>query len=394
MEKRNKPFATFEVFIGGMFIAPKKKKPKNATHKKAASLEPRKTLIKSLNKETNLVKHVWDLGEGTNRYSIVGKVKKGRFQELTYSLDVPILCHLEVRKGTRYIDLYGRNRKTSDAFNAILLHNGIWFMAIAYNHKYESLSDYESPGPEIRDIYETMLTRNGLFNPLRVSPSIIPRTIKVSIYKKATKGKGKKERIQYKRNSVSRDASELILEYMLTGAEITNEYLILQILLDIYYNLSPNLDDFYINAHDSNRISLDHEAILDEYDKACKYLRIYYSVPFWNVIKKCIIAGNLKKKTSDIQVRLVNSRLSQLHMLTEASKIDMYEDRIGVIQYIKSYLKECVEKDFIFGKDEYEGLSATVTHMNSIAVQQDVVILAVVAIVAGIIGAVIGAVFG
>jgi hypothetical protein len=80
-------------------------------------------------------------------------------------------------------------------------------------------------------------------------------------------------------------------------------------------------------------------------------------------------------------------------MLTKASKIDIYEDSIGVIGYLKPYLKECIEQDFIFGKDEYEGLSATVNHMHSIAMQLDAVILAVVAIIAGIIGAVIGAIF-
>jgi hypothetical protein len=401
VEKQNKPIATFEIFIGGMFIAPREKSRGRGQNKRDASLAPRNILMKHLKKETDLVKQLWDLENGIppsdrlgSRYVVIGNVEKGRFQELTYFLNVPVICQLIVNKGTKYKDLYGRNRETSDAFNAIILHNGVWFMAIAYDHKYESLSVYESPGPTLRDIYETMLTKSRSFNPSSVPPSIIPKTIGVSIYKEITKKRSiKKARVIFKNHSVNSDASELTLNYELIGTQISNEYLIAQILQDIYYNISQPLDDFYVDVHDSNKISLEHEVILEDYENACKYLRAYYDTPIWEIIKKFTIAGNLKKKTSDIQVRLVDSRLSQLRMLTKASKIDMYKDNIGVIDYLRPYLRECIEQDFILGKDEYEGLSATVTHMHSIAMQLDAVILAVVAIIAGIIGAVIGVVF-
>jgi len=401
MEKQERPISTFDVYIGGMFIKPVDVEHKTESDNNDHQPEPRGILTEHLKKKTDLVKELRDMEDTAqstnpefNQYGVLGRVIKGKFEEFTYVLDTPVVFQLNVSKGTKYVDCYGRENETLNGFKAIVLHNGVWFLAVAYDHENKSSVHYESPGPIIRDVYQTTLNNSGFFTPSSIPPSIIPRRIVVAL--SGNRGNEQNERtyVLYTGHSISSGLSDLTLEYELATKEARNEDIIAQVLLDIYYNICSDLNEFYSIAHMSNRVSEEHGSILEKYTQACEYVRMYYNTPFWNIIYKIILAARMKKAISIIQIELVDSRLSQLQIMTEASRTATSEDYIGIIGYLKPYLKECIEKDFVLAKDEYEGFSATLTHMNSIAMQQDAIILAVVAIIAGIIGAIIGSVFG
>ena len=66
----------------------------------------------------------------------------------------------------------------------------------------------------------------------------------------------------------------------------------------------------------------------------------------------------------------------------------------GIIENMRAYLKDCIVKDFNLGTVEYEGLVATLSHIERLSSQHNLILLGLVAIVAGVIGAVIGAWIG
>lgn len=390
MEKERKAHHIFDVYIGGIFTEP----PKTETDSETNPAQARKTLTELLNNSKDIVKKVWGLekdepsDEGCSfGDGIIGEVVKDEFQGITYSWMYPLVFKLGVHKGFNFKDSYERQSKTISSFDVFILYNGIWFMALVDTNQFSTIEEYFFSGPTIRDILVTILERNELFVPVVVFPCIIPRSLKVELHSKEVKEKKRFPR--YIGTFKYEDAPSFTVKYQTETADVTDKDMV-GIMTDIYFDLAESLDSFYILAAKSNRAQDKRKDILRKYDQVCNNLQEYTRIPSWNIFRRNRVANALSKTISNIQVQLVNNRLSQVSILNEAQKINVMEDNKGIIRNIRGYLKECIVKDFDLGTVEYEGLIGTLSHVERLTSQYNIIILSLIAIAAGFIGAVIG----
>ncbi len=390
MAREKKAHHIFDVYIGGIFAEP----IKTETGSEASPTEARKELVELLNKSKDIVKgggglkqgepsdENWSFGDG-----IIGEAVKDEFQCITYSWTYPLVFKLGVHKGFEFKDSYERHSKTLGPIEAFILYNGIWFMALVDTNQFPTIEEHFSSGPDIRDILVTILERNELFVPIVVPPCIIPRSFKVELHNKESRDK--KHLPKYISTSRYEDAPSFTVKYQTETVNVTDKDMV-GIMTDIYFDLVKSLDSFYILAAKSNRAQDKHRDILETYEQLCGNLQEYTRIPSWNIFKRNRVASALSKTISNIQVQLVNNRLSQVRILNEAQEINTMEDTKGIIKNIRGYLKECVVKDFDLGTVEYEGLTATLSHIERLTSQHNIILVSLIAIAAGFIGAVIG----
>ena len=390
LEKQNKAHHIFDVHIGGVFAEPKKTKVNPS--------QAKKSLATLLNSTKDIVERVWDLGKyelSDDHWSfedtVLGRVVKDEFKNITYSWLYPLIFRLKVNKGISYSRRNKPKRKTLSSIDAIILYNGLWFMALVDNNQFSTFDEYFFSGPNIRDILIGMLERNKLFVPVVVPPCIIPKPFNVELHTKEEKEENRFP--QYINTSRNEDSPKFTVKYQTETTDITDEDII-EIMKDIYFDVGSSLNSFYILAAESKRTQDERRNVSEMYDQACNYLQEYMKIPFWNIFRKCRVASALSKDVSNIQVQLVNNRLSQVRILNKAEEINTLEDSKGIIRNMREYLKQCVVKDFNLGTVEYEGLVATLSHIERLASQHNIILLGLVAIIAGLVGVVIGAWIG
>jgi hypothetical protein len=377
-----------------MFSQPLKMK----TDSEANPTKVRKSLAGALKSAKDMVKRVWE--PKTDKLSdedwsladsIVMRYINDEEQHITYSWFYPLIFKLKIPKGAPFSSTDEIGQKTISSIEATILYNGRWFMALVDRNQFSTVEELSASGPDIRDVLKGTLETTKAFVPVLVPPCIIPKSFNVELY---TKGEKNKKRFpKYIETYKYEDSPKFVVSYQTESVDVTDEDII-EIMKDIYFDIGNSLDSFYLLAEQSDHIQYEHEDVLELYKKACSGLQEYIKIPFWNIVKKCLVANALSKNVSNIQVQLVDNRLSQVHILNDAEEINAFEDKKDILRNMKEYLKNCIVKDFNLGTVEYEGLMTNLSHMERLASQHNTILLGIVAIIAALIGVVIGAWIG
>ena len=394
MGRQRKPRYIFSIHIGGLFAEPNR----TETGSEVDPSRVKQNLAELLGSTKDKVEWVSKLDkdklEDSSRSfgdSVLGRHVEHGFEAIAYWWSYPLIFKLKVDKETNFSDLDGSKSETISPIEAIIAYNGMWFTALADDSQFSSVEEYFFSGPRIRDVLVGILKNSKEFAPVVVPPCIIPRELRIEVY---TKDDEEENQFQRKIKSIgtssSEDSLEFTVKYRMQSASITDEDVI-EIIQDIYFDLRSSLSSFYMLMEQSNRTQRERNDVSEMYDQACSDLQEYMKVPFWNILRKCQIAGALRKNVSNIQVQLARNRFSQVAILNKAEEINTLRDHKGIIENMRAYLRERIVKDFASGAVEYEGLTATLSHMERLASQHDTILLGVVAIVAGIIGVFIGA---
>jgi hypothetical protein len=381
--EQNRPHV-YDIYIGGLFSGPVKTKIRKPGKTK-------RKLLKML-QSTNVVKRVWKHQIDTDTESfgdvVIGRFerKKGYFDK-THHWYYPVMLKLLVEKEP----VRQKESTSSGTFEANVLYNGVWFMALVDQSQFSSVSDYFESGPQIRDKFVEIVKECKLFKPTIIPPCIMHTHFVVHLYNQVDKCVV--DWPEYSDTKMTEGSKGLIVEYQMKKSKITERDAIM-ILKDIYFDIQQPITSFYLLAERADTVEEKHDSALQKYNDICIALEEYIGVSFWNLFKKWILASKLNRNIARIQLELVSSRIDQASIENELDEFTQYSDRKSILMNMKADLQESIMKPFSLGNIEYEGLMSTLNYVDKLTSQHNTTFIGIIAIVSGIIGAIIGAILG
>lgn len=310
----------------------------------------------------------------------------------TYCWPIPMIFKLDVEKGFTYKDSAGDMDTIEGPLKAMVLYDGIWFMAAYDPEQFSDITERFFAGAHIREVLLDLMSRGGEFVPEVVAPCVMP--VDVSLEVSRTEGGGDSEFPRY-RLSVRRghDDSELLVKYGHKKDKAVDVD-IAGIMLEIYSSIRRNMQSYYwIEAS-----SLWHRArrrkMIEEYREMCGVVKAYLEISDWNIVKKSMTSNKLGKEATRLQMKVVNNSLWDNKLIRESAEVDSYHDQMGIMDHIRGYLKSSISEPYGQSREEYEGFMNTISSIDKITSQHNFVLLSVIAVFAGLIGAIIGSLLG
>lgn len=349
-----------------------------------------------------------DKAEGTMKFYGpfgVGREERGD-NMLTCYWEIPVIFKMDVKKGFVYEGCNGQREVIGSALKAVVLYDGIWFMAVYDPNQCGDVGEAFWLGSRIRDILVDLMNRGGKFIPQVVPPCLMPVDISLKIISTVAKGRdvsvpkyhSTETRYYSAEKSRSRltdlrGGSSLLIKYENKRDEVLDDD-VAMIMWDIYSNIGRSMESYYCLEGLSDWHMKKRDEMLEEYRRTCADVEEYLKISNWNLAKKSIMSNRLGRKTTMLQMKLVNNSLRDKKMMRDSLEIDMYQDKMGIMNYIREDLKDSIRRPYEETREEYEAFMSIISEIDKITSQHNFVLLSIIAVVAGLIGAIIGSVVG
>jgi hypothetical protein len=340
-----------------------------------------------------------DKAEGTMKfYGPFGVALERGEEMMTHCWQIPVIFKMDVKKGFVYEDCNGEKDVIESPLRAMVLYDGIWFMAAYDPNQCSDIGEAFWLEPRIRDVLVDLMNRGGQFVPQVVPPCVMPVDISLQIVGIVGEGGGvsfpryDSTEIRYygaETRKVRLKPSHLLIKYENDKDEVVDDD-VGMIMLDIYSNITRSMQSYYLLEALSHWHRGRRGEMVEGYRETCAAVEEYLKISNWNLVRKSIISNKLSRETTRLQMKLVDSTLWDNRIIRDSVEIDSYQDKMGIMNHIREDLKGSIRKPYEQSREEYEGFMSVISKIDRITSQHNFVLLSIIAVIAGLIGAIIG----
>lgn len=395
MDKEREEVKDFNICFGGIFS-----KPSSGDISEADlwnSYATRSSFLDVLRSEDNIEK-VFEIQEDKAEELMkfvgpIGVALGGEEDIVTNWWSIPVIFKMNVKKGFRYEYSNGMTDVIQSPLKAMVLYDGIWFMAIYEPNQCSDIGEAFWLKPRIRDILVEIIKKGGKFIPQIVPPCVMEVDISLEIISRVEEGRDIKSPEYDSSEKCGEDGSELSIGYINNKDKVVDDD-IAMIMLDIYSSVGRDIQSYYLLEALSQWHQKRRDKMMEEYSENCAAVEKYLKIPNLNVVKKSIISNRLSKKMMSLQMKLVNNAIWDNKVIRKSVEIDSYQDKIGIMDHIREELKRSITEPYEQSREEYEGVMSTISSIEKMTSQHSFVLLSIVAVIAGFTGGIISSVIG
>jgi hypothetical protein len=326
-------------------------------------------------------------------YGPVGFNLEGGAEMSTNCWEIPVIFKVDVKKGFSYKDSSGKTDVIESPLKAMVLYDGIWFMAAYEPNQYSDMGEVIWLEPRIREILVNMMHRWDKFVPQIVPPCVASVDVSLQIISRVEEGQDIRFPRYDSAEKRGEKGSKLLIRYKNNKDKVLDDD-IAMIMLGIYSNIKDNMQSYYLLAGLSDWHEKRRYEMIEKYHETCGAVEEYLKISNWNLLKKSIISNKLSKRIMRMQMELVNNSIWDNRVMRRSVEIDSYQDKLGIMDHIREELRRNITEAYEQSREEYEGFMSAISSIEKMTSQHNIVLLSITAVIAGLIGAIIGSVIG